>query len=356
MIKSTKALFREMFGELTAWGRFWLYLGLSTLLVAAAMSYSFGAEISTKHALFLMCLSAIAAFLPEAAYTQWEDGRKIVSVVLGVLALPVLVIEFYTHAGYTAGLRGSNIETAQVQNMRFDGAQDQAKENAALLASFKKQLADFRAKNEWVTTASADGLKKQLDVMQKEIDLEAARKGCKAKCAALMKKKADVETQIATIEEGNALAGKIEGMQKVVDQKREVAGTVEHKSSAVDHQNKFLAKTVSLVTDGSLKPSEIMTESAQQTVNLMMALAGTGLPALALFIAGLYRRQDDDTEARAHIVDTVSSNAVGQPSPAAPVYQTFNRIDDSKALSLDAKLRAIGASVRSATAPYRIAA
>lgn len=307
-------LFREMFGELTAWGRFWLYLGLSTLVVAAAMSFAFGAEISYKHALFLMCLSAIAAFLPEAAYSQWEEGRKIVAVVLAILALPILVIEFYTHAGYTAGLRGSNIETASVQNTKYDAAQDQAKENAALLASFKKQLSDFRAKNEWSTTASADALRKELSAHDKAIELETARKGCKVKCLALMEKKAAVEAKIATIEEGNSLVAKIEAMQKVVDKKRDVAGTVEHKSSAVDHQNRFLAKTVALVADGSLKPSEIMTESAQQTVNLMMALAGTGLPALALFIAGLYRREESKGHASpARAVTADSANSAPAP-------------------------------------------
>ena len=35
-MKAARALFKEMFGELSAWGRFWLYLGLSTLVVAAA--------------------------------------------------------------------------------------------------------------------------------------------------------------------------------------------------------------------------------------------------------------------------------------------------------------------------------
>lgn len=309
MIKAVRSLFKEMFGELTAWGRFWLYLGLATLVVAAAMSYSFGAEISTKHALFLMCLSAIAAFLPEAAYSQWEDGRKIVSVVLGLLALPVLTIEFYTHAGYTAGLRGSNIETATVQNSKYDGAQDTAKENKALLESFKRQLADFKAKNgEWVTTVSADALRAQLESANLAIKLEAAKKGCKEKCLARTKERDEIAAKIATIEAGNKLAEQVTAQQALVDKRRDVAATVAHTSSAVDHQNKFLAKTVSLISDGSLKPSEIMTESAQQTVNLMMALAGTGLPALALFIAGLYRREEDKgRSAQARAPETTDS-------------------------------------------------
>lgn len=299
-----RKLFHEMFGEMSAWGRFWLFLGLMTLVWAALMSYSFGAEISFKHAMFLTCLSAVAAFLPDAARQQWDDGRKSIAVVLGLLALPTLLIEFYTHAGYTAGLRGSNIETAQVQNMRHDGAQQTASENAALLASFKKQLADFKAKNgDWVTTVSADALRKEIAAHDKAIELETARKGCKTKCLALMEKKAAVEAKIATIEAGNKIAEQVAAQQALVDKKRDQAATVEHKSSAVDHQNKFLAKSVSLISTGSLNPSEIMTEGAQQTVNLAMALAGTGLPALALFVAGLYRRpsrKDQEQEPSEH--------------------------------------------------------
>lgn len=312
--------FREMFGELTAWGRFWLYLGLMTLVWAAAMSYSFGAEISFKHAMFLICLSAVAAFLPGAAYTQWEDGRKVVGVVLGLLAIPTLVIEFYTHAGYTAGLRGSNVETAQVQNMRHDGAQKTAGENAALLASFKAQLIKFRSENEWTTVASADALRKELSSHDLAIKLEGDRKGCRTKCLALMEKKAGVEAKIATIEKGNDLVKKIDAMQLVVDKKRDVAATVEHKSSAVEHQNKFLAKSVAMVSAGNLNPTEFMTEGAQQTVNLAMALAGTGLPALALFIAGLYRREDERRLSSGQRSTPATEATHIRPSRPTPVY------------------------------------
>jgi hypothetical protein len=291
---------RELFGDLPPWGRAWLYVGLAALLWAALMSWSFGYEISVKHASFLVCLSIVAAALPDAARHWWDEGRYGIGAILGLIAVPVLIIEFYTHAGYTAGLRGSNVETAQVQNMRHAGAQNTAAENAALLASFKKQLEKFRSENEWTTTASADALRKQIAVHDKEIENEAARKGCKTKCEALMRKKAETEAKIATIESGNALVAKIEAMQKLVDSKRDVAATVEHKSSAVAHQNQFLAKNVALLWSGSLTPSDLMSEGTQQSVNLAMALAGTGLPALALFVAGLYRRptrRDEEDEA-----------------------------------------------------------
>jgi hypothetical protein len=297
-----KALDRGLhaiFGSLTPAGRFWLYLGAGSLACAAAMCLAYGFDISIKHALFLFCISLVAAFMPHAAHDQFEERRYLTCLAVTCLFVPLALIEFQSHAGYTAGLRGSNIEDAKVQNMKYDGAQDTASENSALLASFKKQLSDFRTKNgEWVTTASADALRKQLGVLQKEIDLEAARNGCKAKCAARMKDKADVEGKIATIEEGNALAAKITAQQALVDKRREVASTVEHKSSAVAHQEKFLTKVAYFGITGSFSPSDklkadLIAEGTTQAINIAMAAAATGVPALCFFLAGLYRREED---------------------------------------------------------------
>lgn len=300
-------MLREMFGELSAWGRFWLYLGISTLVCAAAMSFAFGYEISLKHALFLMCLTAIAAFLPEAAYSQWEEGRRIVAVILALIAVPTLAIEFYTHAGYTAGLRGSNIETAKVQNTKFDTRQDAVKEGKTNLAMWEQRLKDLEAQNGWVTTVTAEALRARLASANLAIEQEAARGGCKSRCLARTQERDDLQSKIALAEEKAQLTKQIEATRKVLASARDVAATTEHKSSAVNHQNQFLARTVSLVSNGSLDPTEIMTEGAQQTVNLGMALAGTGLPALALFIAGLYRRREARFE---------PGNAATEPAPA----------------------------------------
>lgn len=320
-------VFKEMFGELSAWGKFWLYLGLATLACAAAMSFAFGLEISWKHALFLTCLTAVAAFLPESAYSQWEQGRRIVAVILAIIAVPTLVIEFYTHAGYTAGLRGSNIETAMVQNTVWTGSQDAVSEDKKTLDMWRAQLAKLKEENAWAGTVKADGLRAQLVTAQKAIDLEAARGGCKSKCLIEMKKKADLETRIGIAETASNLESRIEATQRLLDKKRATAATTEHKSSAVDHQNRFLAKVVAFVSAGSLKPTEVMTEGSEQTVNLAMALAGTGLPALALFIAGLYRRQEESAPSHAGIRVEPKDNPPRSPTRTfiAGAFDTYEQ-------------------------------
>ena len=290
-----KTFIHNMFGELNPVGRFWVYIGLGTLAAAAAMSFDFGYGISIKHALFLAFLTVVVAFAPEVSYRQWNEGKKGVALALAALCVPLLGIELFTHVGYTAGLRGLNISETQVQNVKYDGAQDGVKEDKANLSLWENQLNTLLTANAWAASVKADALRDQMTVAQKEIDLETARGGCKAKCALRMKDKADLAERIGKVEQADDLNKRIEATKRKLDSARAAAAGVEHKSSAVEHQNKFLSKVVAMVSSGSLKASDFQEEGAQQTVNMAMALAGTGLPAFALFIAGLYRRTEDHT-------------------------------------------------------------
>lgn len=309
-----------LFGDLDAFGKFWLWLGLGSLAAAAAMSADFGWSVSIKHALFLAVLSIVAAFGPMAAERLWGLGRKGPAIAAAIICVPLLGIEFYSHAGYTAGLRGQNISEARVQNMRYDGAQDAVSDDKANVALWRKQLASLMEANAWAGTVKADGLRAQLESAQKAVDLESARGGCKTKCLAEMEKKADLEKRISIAEQATDLTKRIEATQRILDGKREVATKTEHKSSAVEHQNAFLAKAVALVGSASLTPTEFQSEGAQQTVNLAMAVAGTGLPAFALFMAGLFR----SARRSPYVSDS-------HPGTSHPVSEIGNRTPDARA-------------------------
>ncbi len=305
-------LFRDLFSDLDEFGRFWLALGLVSLAAAAAMSFSFGWDVSIKHALFLAVLSVVAAFGPMAAEMLWGRGRKGPAIATALICVPLLGIEFFSHSGFTAGLRGSNIETATVQNTKWDGAQNAVTEDETNVKLWREQLSALLAQNAWAGTVKADGLRAQLESAQKAIDLEAARGGCKTRCLARMKEKADLEQRIATVEQASDLSARIDATQRILDRKRETAASTEHTSSAVDHQNKFLVKSVALFVNGSTEASDLQIMGAEQGVNLAMALAGTGLPAFALFLAGLFRVRRRDEDPSAPAVETA-------PTPIRPL-------------------------------------
>lgn len=293
---TVRTILREMFGELSPWGKFWLYLGLATLAAAAAMSWSFGASVSLKHAVFLSLLSIITAFAPETAYRMWQSHKRGVAVAIACICAPLFAIEFYSHAGYTAGLRGENVGTARVQNATYTQAQDAITEDKAALAKARSDLELLRKTNPWAATVTADALRADLPAIEEAITQEARRVRCGTKCLALKEKKAAIEAKIAIAEEANGTALRIAELEKRLASRRDTGKKTAYAQSAVVEQNLFLAKAIALVRDGSLQPDAKLEEGAQQSVNLAMAVAGTGLPAFALFLAGLFRREDIESD------------------------------------------------------------
>lgn len=287
-------LFRSIYGELDPFGRFWLYIGLAALGAAAAMSFAFGLDVSLKHAVFLAVLTVVAAFGPMAAELLASRGRKGVALAVGLLCVPLLAIEFYSHAGYTAGLRGSNLDVAMVHNTKWQGAQDGVTESKTDLARWAKRLADLEAANVWAPTVTAEALRAQLASANLAIDLEAKRGGCKDRCLARTKERDEIASRIAIAEEHSELTRKIEATRRVIDKARADAAGTEHKVSAVAKQNDALKTWVAMVVNGDTKASEFQAAAAQESANLAMAIAGTGLPAFALFLAGVFRRKPED--------------------------------------------------------------
>lgn len=301
-----KHVIKEMFGELTPFGKFWLYIGLATLGAAAAMSFDFGWTVSWKHAMFLALLSIITAFAPEASYRQFSEGRKGAAIAIAVVCAPLFLIEFYSHAGYTAGQRGVNMGEAKVQNATYTGSQKAVSEDEAALKREQETLAQLRLANPWATTVTADSLRAQLEPIEVAMKREANNCG-KRKCSRpdegkgpawqiLAKQKADLEGRIAIAEQNNGIAIRIADLEKRLGERRTVAATTEYKHSSVDYMNGFLARAVALVR-GDDEASKGLEQRADLSANVAMALAGTGLPGLAIFIAGLYRtrRRDDFT-------------------------------------------------------------
>lgn len=287
------AFIRAMLGDLSPTGHMWARVGVVVLIVAAGMSFDFGRQVSWLHGVFLAGLTFVAAFGPEAAYKAWQERKFGSAIAMAIFTAGLLAIEFNSHQSYTAGLRGDDLAGARVQNAKYNGAQDAVSEDKTNVEMWRKQLATLREQNAWAGTVKAEGLRAELDSAQKAIDLEAARGGCKAKCLVHMQAKADLEKRIAIAEQASDLERRIEATQRILDTKREVAATTEHRSSVVEHSNRAMARTIAFFTKGELKPDAKIETGAELSANLMMALAGTGVPAFALFVAGLYRREED---------------------------------------------------------------
>ena len=320
---------KAMLGNLDSTGLMWARVGLVVLIVAAAMSWGFGAEVSWKHAAFLACLTFVAAFGPEAAHRAFTSGKTTAGIVIALVCAPLLLIEFYSHAGYTAGLRGHNIETASVQNVRYDDGRNTVVDLRAKAAEYEARLKRLDAEmaalvntkvSGWavsVRPSSPEELDGQIAAKQLEVDNEAKRTRCGPKCEARTNELAHLKALRAKAVEIATNSALHAATLSSLAEARNTSANIRHTSSPVVHQNQFLAKAVTLVSTGSLEPTPQVQAAAEQSANLAMAIAGTGLPAFCLFIAGLYRRPDDETEEIGRAADDKGRlHSLGQPNPA----------------------------------------
>jgi hypothetical protein len=277
-----------LFRQFTPFGQVVFGFFLLALVASALMSWSFGISISRTHALFLVAVTFATAVLPHALHHVFKASKP-AAVAMGVLCLPPLyVIEYYAHAGYTAGLRGVDIGNAKVQQARYQSAYAIVDEDKTSLALWRKQLAELEAAHAWAPTVTAQGLRDSLPAMDEAIRQETRRGGCGPKCLGLTRERAAVAERIAIAERRDDLAGKIEATNRVLATASKEARATEFKHSQAGRQSDMLGKLVSMISEGSLKPSEFQAEMADQSVNLAMALGATGLPSLLLFVAGFF--------------------------------------------------------------------
>lgn len=280
---------RAQYDELTPYGRFFYGLGMVSLAVAAGMTFKFGWSMSVLHAFGLGVLSIVAAFLPESAYRLSEDGHKGLAVVVGLLAIPLLGVEYFSHCGYTVGQRVGNMQETTVQNTKYEAAQDSLASDKTNLEMWRKHLAELEAQAPWVATVKADAMRGEIEVAQKAIDLEAKRGGCGTKCQGLMKAKSELENRIGQAEQAADLAKKIEATQRILDSKTEVAAKTDFAVSPVVNQTSFVAKMVGW----NLKPDAGTQEASQIGISASLALANVLLTPLCFLVAGRQRRRPD---------------------------------------------------------------
>lgn len=274
--------------------RIMLPVGVAALISGALMSFSFGAAMSLAHGVTLGLLTFVAAFMfPLIDQLRINGASKLKTGALTALAIVFLGAELFSHVGYTVGTRVENTEMTGVQNTKYTDTREAVVDHKANLVMWKDRLAKLTEQNGWSVTTTADALRAQLETAQKAIDLEAARGGCKSRCQIEMKKKADLETQIAIAEERKDLTKQITATQALIDKSREKAAVTEYKSSPIVNQTKFVAQLSTM----SLDPGAGPTTWVQIAIGVLVALVTTFLPPYVfelIFGAGAHKAPQRD--------------------------------------------------------------
>jgi len=326
-----KTWLKNRYASYTADGKFWLTIGTVCLIVDMAIGYMAGISQATFwHGVGAAMLAAGFAFLPDAAYEEYEHRRLASAVVLALVCIPIGIKAYEQQLTYSAGMRHGEIKLTNAVNRTYTGAQDNVTEGKANLTLWQKQLEELQAQAPWAATVKAEALRGQVAVAQKEIDLETARGGCKTKCAARMKDKADLEERIGKIEQMADLTSRIEATKRVLDGARTAAAKVEPKLSLNEEVAKTTAQLVKLM--GGYTPKDAIETDAVAMQYATLGSAGLGSLALLImapvgfFLAGRRRKAGhDETAPNTHSVGEIGNRTSDTRAYQPQHLQTVTR-------------------------------
>lgn len=322
----------RFYGQYTHSGKFWLTIGVVALVVDIAIGFIAGRAVGTFwHGMGFAALAAGFAFLPDAAYEEFENKRYVSGAVMALICIPLGVKAYEQQLTYSTGVRHGEIQLTNVVNTKYDGAQDDVKRNQAELAILMGALKRAQEDANWAGTVTADGLRQQVATIEKAIKAESDRSngGCKRRCIELMAKKDAAEKQVAAAEKVETTEARIKELQAAIDAKRVDANKVEHRQSVNADIAMTTAKLWKVVSGASAEDAIKVDDVSMQ----FATIGSAGLGSLALLLlapAGLFlanrRRKpsmpDDEPSSPATITDvTPPREGKYPPAPAGIVYE-----------------------------------
>jgi len=300
-----------------------LYVGIPALAVAVAMTFQYGKSMSFLHAVCLGLLTIAGSIIWP--YVKHIRTDKIASNAFRCVGALFLAVELFSHLGYTVGTRVMEAETTGITNAVYENNQAAAKDDAANLDLWRKQLSDLTAQNSWAATVKADALRSQLETADKAIANETARGGCKSKCEAKMRERDVIAEKIGKVEQVEDLTKRIEATQRILDGKRTAANKAEFKTSAVVAQTGFVAQ---LATQ-SLDPDKASLTWTTIAIGFLVSLVSTFLAPVMFSIA---LGPVSASEAAAYAVESLKAKAAPVKDDAG--NNIFNVTDDEGKLML----------------------
>jgi hypothetical protein len=314
-------------------GRKWLVIGVCTLIADIVVSFLGGKEVTFWHGVGFAAVALAFAYLPDAAYEEFESGRYVAGGVVALLCVPIGLQALQNHVTYSAGVRYGDIKLTSFHNVKLDNATDSLKSEHANIGMWRDQLKDLKARNAtilernkgWAVTTNPEAMKEAKEAIEKAIANETARGGCKQKCEALMRQRNDLNAAIEGIKRENDLTSQIDATQRVIDSKSAAVATTGRKVSIVENVANINAQITKLLTGHSA--SDVMKVSDDDIAYANMGSAGLGslvlmiLAPLAMFLAGRRRIKTGTPHAPSHNLNLTRATVGAGPIGMRPVFQ-----------------------------------
>lgn len=258
-------------------------LGKFFTAIAALMAASAGWHIGGNSLLasILLCglfggLTVATAYMLNFVDLAWSAGERKIAIGLLVAYGALCIGEYGSHVAFGTSHRAANIETATLQNTRYDDGRSQIADTEAQIKLWTARLAQLEAQNAWATTVNAEALRAQEAA-------ERRRGGCGPKCL-------EVQAKIAIAEETGTLRKQIEASKAVLANLRTKSATTEKGDSIALNQSALFAT----IATGSLAPTTQALAWANIGIGAYVSLLSTFLGTIFNWL-GFHRfaRKDD---------------------------------------------------------------
>ena len=268
-------------------------------LMAASAGYKFGGDSIFASALLAGLLGGLTiatALMLNFVDIAWSSGERKVAFGLAIAFGLMCGGEYASHVAFGTSHRAANIETAAIQNTKYDDTRDQIREGEASIKLFSERLAALEAQNSWAATVNAEALRAQEAA-------ETRRGGCGSKCL-------ELRAKIAVAEETGSLRKQIESTKAVLARLREKsAGTVKGDSIALNQSSLYATAFT-----GNLAPSATAVAWANIGVGAYLSLLSTFLGTIFNWLGfhrfGTKRKDTDATTTRVTVPDTALALAI----------------------------------------------
>jgi len=286
-------MIRNFFAQYNSLGRLFVLMSCGALIVDVGMSYEYGINLSWFHALGFALCALFMSFLPDAAYRQYEEKKYASCVVVAILCVPLTMIAYYTHFGYTVGQGRSTIDLTEASQASYKRVNSVADSSQANLAMWQAHLKDLMEKNNWVATVSADALRMQISDIDEKIRQEKLRGGCGPICSGLQLSREPLAKQLGIIEEVADYRKQINATEALVAANTNVATKTELKVNPVKYQTESAASIVDALYGTTLdtdEPNKKTLKFTQLSIWALGALGSVIMAPIGFFVAGRNRQ------------------------------------------------------------------
>lgn len=286
-----RASIRDYISTHNTMGKLFLALGFAALIVDAVICYNYGVTQSTMHGIGFAVLAFFFALLPDAAASEFENSRTWNGVALGLLCVPLGLVAYQSHLGYSAGIRVGEIHTAAAKNTTKENADDDVDQAKRDIASAEKRLESLGWLDAQVTH---DGVRSQIATKEEAIRQEEKKGGCGKNCLKLKTELDELNKRLGAVEDRKDLEARIAAGRRVLAKAKEKAANTEIANSTTVHQNNVAAQLYLAVTgvsaEKAISPDKVTLVYTNTAISGANSLAFMIMAPVGFFVAGRNRK------------------------------------------------------------------